>query len=77
LKYFTLDTKNDMIAGVCAGIAKYFEIDVVLVRVAFVFLTFFTGFTALLYIILAIVAPNDYDIERLTDKKPGPGNDNV
>lgn len=69
LKQFTLDTKNDMIAGVCSGLANYFDIDVVLIRVAFIFATFFVGFAVLLYIILAIVAPNDYDI--------GPGNDNI
>ena len=63
MKQFALDTKNDMIAGVCGGLAKYFEVDVVLVRVGFVFVTFLTGFTALLYIILAIVAPNDYEID--------------
>ena len=63
MKQFALDTKNDMIAGVCGGIAKYFGVDVVLVRVGFVFVTFLTGFTALLYIILAIVAPNDYEID--------------
>ena len=75
MKQFTLDTKNDMIAGVCSGLAKYLEIDVVLIRVGFIFLTFFTGFTALLYIILAIVAPNDFDME--SKRTPGPGNDNV
>lgn len=69
MKQFALDTRNDMIAGVCAGIAKYFEVDVVLVRVGFVFATFLTGFTIILYIILAIVAPNDFDI--------GQGNDEI
>ena len=61
-----------MIAGVCSGLANYFEIDVVLVRVAFVFTTFFVGFAILLYIILAIVAPDDVDIEP----RQGPGHDN-
>ena len=75
MKQFTLDTKNDMISGVCSGLAKYFEVDVVLVRVGFIFLTFFTGFTALLYIILAIVAPNDYEVE--SNPGAGPGNDNI
>ena len=64
MKQFALDTKNDMIAGVCGGIAKYFGVDVVLVRVGFVFATFLTGFGLLLYIILAIVAPNDYEIDH-------------
>ena len=75
MKQFALDTHNDMIAGVCGGLAKYFKVDVVLVRVGFVFLTFFTGFTGLLYIILAIVAPNDFEVE--SNPGAGPGNDNI
>jgi len=62
MKQFALDSNSDMIAGVCSGLAKYFEIDVVLVRVGFLFGTFLTGFSILLYIILAIVAPNDYEV---------------
>jgi len=64
-----------MIAGVCGGLAKYFNIDVTLIRVGFVFLTFFTGFAVFLYIILAIVAPNDFDVEPR--RGAGPGNDNI
>ena len=63
MKQFALDSKTDMVSGVCSGLAKYMEIDVVLVRTGFIFATFFTGFTVLLYIILAIVAPNDYELE--------------
>jgi phage shock protein PspC (stress-responsive transcriptional regulator) len=63
LEQFTLDTKNDMIAGVCAGLANYFMIDVTLVRVAFVMLTVLSGWTIILYILLAIVAPNDYEVK--------------
>ena len=47
-----------MIAGVCGGIAEYFDIDPVAVRVAYVLLTFFTVFSSLLaYIALWIVIP--------------------
>ncbi|MDZ4702222.1 MAG: PspC domain-containing protein [Rhodothermales bacterium] len=50
---------NKMIAGVCAGLADYFEIDPTLVRVAYVLLSFImVGFPGLiLYIILAVVIP--------------------
>ncbi len=50
---------NKMIAGVCAGLADYFEIDPTLVRVAYVLLSFLmVGFPGLiLYIILAVVVP--------------------
>lgn len=51
---------NKMIAGVCGGIAEYFDIDPTIVRVAYVVLSLLsTGFPGLLiYIILAFVMPD-------------------
>ncbi len=51
---------DKMIAGVCGGIAEYFDIDPTLVRVAYVVLSLLsTGFPGLLiYIILAFVMPD-------------------
>jgi phage shock protein C len=49
--------KEKMIAGVAGGIAEYFDIDPVLVRVAFVLLTFLHGGGILAYVILWIVMP--------------------
>lgn len=48
-----------MLAGVCAGIAEYFEIDPTLVRVCYAALSIFSaGFPGLLlYIILMIIMP--------------------
>lgn len=47
-----------MIAGVCNGLAAYFSVDVVLVRLAFVALTFVTGGTmVLIYLVMALVVP--------------------
>jgi len=46
-----------MIAGVCGGLAQYFNIDPVLVRLAFVALTLATGAFLLVYIALAIITP--------------------
>ena len=46
-----------MIAGVCGGIAEYFNIDPTLVRLAFVVLLFANGIGLLVYIIAAIVIP--------------------
>jgi phage shock protein C len=46
-----------IIAGVCGGLADYFGIDPVLVRVAFVVITFAGGAGLLAYIILWIVMP--------------------
>jgi len=52
-------SRNQMIAGVCAGIADYFNIDPTLVRIIYVLLSIFSaGFPGLLlYIILWIVMP--------------------
>ncbi len=55
-----LTRSNDrMLAGVCAGIAEYFEIDPTLVRVCYAALSIFSaGFPGLLlYIILMIIMP--------------------
>jgi phage shock protein PspC (stress-responsive transcriptional regulator) len=46
-----------MIAGVCNGIAAYFNLDPTLVRLAFVLLTIFWGTGVMVYIVLAIVVP--------------------
>ena len=50
---------NDRVfAGVCGGLAEYFDFDPVLVRVSYAFLTIFTAFSGLLlYIVLWIVMP--------------------
>lgn len=51
------DEKNGMVAGVCSGLATYFNVDVVMVRLVFVLLTIIAGWGVLLYIILWIVVP--------------------
>lgn len=52
-------SRNQMIAGVCAGIADYLNLDPTLVRVAYVLLSIFSaGFPGMLvYIILMFVMP--------------------
>jgi phage shock protein C len=56
-------SQNQMVAGVCAGIADYFDIDPTLVRVGYAILTIFSaGFPGLLlYIILWIIMPLNYE----------------
>ena len=49
-----------MLAGVCAGIAEYFGLDVSLVRIGYVLLTLFTAFCGVLvYFILAVIIPQE------------------
>lgn len=53
-----IKSKNKKIAGVCAGIAEYFNLDPTLVRIAFVIGTIFTqGSFLLAYFILSVVMP--------------------
>lgn len=48
-----------MLAGVCGGIAEFFEVDPTLIRVAYAALSIFTtGFPGLLlYLILMLIMP--------------------
>ncbi|MDX9757732.1 MAG: PspC domain-containing protein [Bacteroidota bacterium] len=46
-----------MIGGVCSGLAEYFSIDPVLVRLVFIILVLHNGVGILAYIILWIVVP--------------------
>ena len=49
--------KNKMVAGVAAGLAEYFDIDPVIVRVALIISTLAWGIGIWVYIILWIVVP--------------------
>lgn len=53
-------TKGDdkKIAGVCSGIAEYFDLDPTLIRVLFVLSVLLAGTGILFYLILAIIIPN-------------------
>ena len=48
---------DQMIDGVCGGIAEYFNIDPTLVRLAWIIFTCFGGAGIWAYIIAAIVIP--------------------
>lgn len=51
---------NQMIAGVCGGIADYLGWDATIVRIAYVLLTIFTIFSGvLIYIILWLIIPKN------------------
>jgi len=59
-------SSNRILAGVCGGIAEYFDVDPTVIRVAYVVLSLFSvGFPGLmLYIILMILIPNYNQIEN-------------
>ncbi len=49
--------EDRIIAGVCAGIARYFDTDPVLVRAIFVLLALIKGIGVALYLILLMIMP--------------------
>lgn len=56
-KSFHLDKRNAKIFGVCAGIANYFGIDPLLVRILFVLGTVVgLGSLVLIYLAIALIA---------------------
>jgi len=60
------DPEDKKLAGVCAGIAKYFGVDVAVVRILFLVSIFIGGFGILLYIVLWIAVPEAVTLsERL------------
>ena len=49
--------QNKKLAGVCGGIAEYFNIDPTVVRLVWILVSLFVGFGLLAYIIALIVMP--------------------
>ena len=53
--------KDRWLAGICGGIAQYFELDPTIIRVLFVLLSVFAGGGILVYIILWLIIPQEPD----------------
>lgn len=47
------------LCGVCGGFAEYFDLDPTIIRLIFIFLTLFGGGGVLIYLICALVIPNN------------------
>lgn len=61
-------TRTDRkLAGVCGGVAEYFNIDPTIVRVVWALLAFFYGTSILLYVIMAFVVPEKPDAPDIID----------
>ena len=50
---------NKKIAGVCAGLAKYFSIDATIVRLVFALCMLFIGFGLTIYIVCLVLMPSE------------------
>lgn len=54
-------SKNKMVAGVCGGIAEYFNLDPTLVRLGFALFVLLAGTGLLAYLIAALIIPKASD----------------
>lgn len=60
MKSLTKSQENKIVAGVCGGLGRYFNIDPALLRVGFVAATVFgVGMPIVLYAVLAAVLPQE------------------
>ena len=68
MKKLYLSEKDKKIAGVCGGIAEYYNVDPTLIRVVWVLGSLVTGIFpgVLAYIVIAIIIPSK---EELNNKK--------
>ena len=57
-----------MIAGVCGGFAKYFNIDTTILRLIFVLFILWGGGGVLAYLICWIVIPTESSIKKTSDE---------
>ena len=66
---FTRSTSDAVIAGVCGGLAKKFNMESWMVRVALALSVLFFGFGILVYIILAFSVAKDTEISEAYNSK--------
>jgi phage shock protein C len=57
-KKLTKSGSNKVIAGVCGGLAEYFNIDATLVRLGWVLFALLGGSGILAYLICALIIPS-------------------
>ena len=57
MKKFFKNSTNKMIAGVCSGIAEYFDYNPTIVRLAFALFSLYGGNGLFLYLLAAVIIP--------------------
>ena len=60
-KKFYRSRKNRVIAGICGGLAEYFDIDPIIIRLITLILVLSAGAGLMAYIIALIVVPKEPD----------------
>jgi phage shock protein C len=61
-----------MVAGVCGGLAEYFNIDTTVIRVLFLVLTLFGGSGLVVYVVMWIIVPDASKAPPTTSPPPPP-----
>jgi phage shock protein PspC (stress-responsive transcriptional regulator) len=72
------DPEHRLLGGVAAGLACYFEVDVVVIRVVFAALTLLAGFGAALYLVGWVLMPAEGEdegpVQRWAERRPSTRN---
>ena len=58
-RLYRTEGPDALICGVCGGIARYFNVDPTVVRVATVLLVAFAGLSLWVYVIAALIIPRE------------------
>lgn len=58
-KRFTRSRSDRIIGGVCGGLARYYDLDPLMIRILTVVLTAFTGVPLFVYLVLWIIMPSE------------------
>ena len=63
--------EGKVLAGVCGGVAEYFNMDPVIVRVLWVAASLFAGGGLIIYIVMAIIGPvkSEVIVSNVIEKK--------
>ena len=73
IKKLYRSTQQRVIAGVCGGLAEYFGVDVVVVRLAWALFTLMGGAGIVLYVICWIIVPDGINQQAASAKPPKSG----
>ncbi len=74
MKRLYRDKSNEMIAGVCSGIAEYLDVDATIIRLIFVLFAFVGGGGLWIYLVLWVIMPvkpgYENTVIKVEEKKP-------
>jgi phage shock protein PspC (stress-responsive transcriptional regulator) len=68
------DEENSVLGGVCSGLANYFDIDPIIIRLLFIVTIIFGGFGTIAYILLWIIVPKAETTAQKLEMKGEPVN---